>query len=239
MRVNSLKPEMQGILMHSCSFARCGILHCLNAYFPDFFIETSDSFRTMGQLSNLITADIVVSDIYDNEKKSTLGLDWLVTLQHMRGNKPLVIIAESLTAHQLNVLSGLSSISLIALQTPEILLIEQLRRIISGEIIISSQFSSQPTRLPAPYELTVTEMRVLELLHAGFSVTQIANRLSRSVKTVSAHKRNIMTKLRVDNEISLFSRVNNLSEKICCLDNGQTFVRQEHLPNRELNIIQE
>jgi two-component system capsular synthesis response regulator RcsB len=52
--------------------------------------------------------------------------------------------------------------------------------------------------------LTAKEMTVLEYLHAGLNVSQIALRLNRSVKTISTQKRAAMRKLGLQQEHDIF-----------------------------------
>lgn len=54
-------------------------------------------------------------------------------------------------------------------------------------------------------QLTVCEQEVLEYVFRGISLSHVAIELQRSVKTLSAHKRNAMRKLGVDTDAELFS----------------------------------
>ena len=53
--------------------------------------------------------------------------------------------------------------------------------------------------------LTSTEIKILDYLTKGWNVTLIAHTLARSVKTISAHKCNLMRKLGVQSEVALFA----------------------------------
>jgi DNA-binding NarL/FixJ family response regulator len=53
--------------------------------------------------------------------------------------------------------------------------------------------------------LTPAENRVLACLYRGWSLTHTARALQRSIKTVSAQKRQLMKKLGVDSEVALFA----------------------------------
>lgn len=218
MMIDGNRPEKQGIVMHSCSLTRRGLLNFFNLHLPDFTVQAFESFRAAGTLSALTTAELMLIDINGDEKAPFFGMDGVFWLQQIRENKPLVIITENVTEQLRIGLSSQPSISLIALKTPEMLLLEQLHQVMAGKQVISSLLSFQPVIPVTSNEFTVAELRVCELLRAGFSVTEIASRLNRSIKTVSAHKRKLMTKLRVDNEIALFSRVNNLNERMGALD---------------------
>ncbi|WP_426162346.1 response regulator [Pseudoduganella sp. R-34] len=57
--------------------------------------------------------------------------------------------------------------------------------------------------LSADEQLTASEVEVLRHIANGLSVTQVAERLSRSKKTVSTHKRSAMTKLGLADDLSL------------------------------------
>ncbi|MOA38536.1 putative transcription factor YjjQ [compost metagenome] len=55
--------------------------------------------------------------------------------------------------------------------------------------------------------LTQAEHKVLEYLQQGMSVSDVADLLHRSVKTISAHKCNSMRKLGVRNDAELFQHL--------------------------------
>lgn len=59
------------------------------------------------------------------------------------------------------------------------------------------------TRTKRPEELTAREQEILELIWAGYKNKEIGQRLKISVKTVEAHRSNMMKKLRVSNTAQL------------------------------------
>lgn len=83
-------------------------------------------------------------------------------------------------------------------------LLDSFKQIIHGRQVLSPGlvFSVSTTEKA---KLTQAELLVLQLLHKGHSMTQIARMINRSIKTVSAHKRNIMKKYHVINDIQLFA----------------------------------
>lgn len=220
----NIEAKRHGVVMHSCPLTRCGLLHLLNTQLPDFTFQASGSFNEMRRSCDPTKSDLVVSDINDDQENSPYEVDWLLWLQQVRGDKPLIVVADELANSQWRALAGQPSISLLALQTSEKVLIQQLHQALLGKQVISPLLSHQPTLPAASYTLTKAELQVLALLHAGYNVTQIAVRLNRSIKTISTHKRYMMHKLRVNNEIALFSKVSHLNESVCVLDNGQQFV---------------
>jgi two-component system capsular synthesis response regulator RcsB len=219
----------QGIVMHACPLVRQGLLCLLTTQLPGFRFQSVDSFSDLGRQPGLTTTDLVVSDLSDDEHNAAYGADWLVWLQNIRGSRPLVVITEELSHPQWLTLSRQPTLSALALQTPQAELGQQLHQILAGTPLISPRLLQQSPPPPVMSRLTGGELQVFALLHAGYSVTQIAAHLHRSVKTVSTHKRHLMYKLRVDNEIALFARVKNLDEQTCVLDNGQQFIRHSQL----------
>src|SRR4026207_506324 len=60
-----------------------------------------------------------------------------------------------------------------------------------------------PPRKRRPESLTSREQEILELIRAGFKNKEIGQRLKISVKTVEAHRANMMKKMRVSNTAQL------------------------------------
>ncbi|MCP9471839.1 MAG: LuxR C-terminal-related transcriptional regulator [Nitrospira sp.] len=60
-----------------------------------------------------------------------------------------------------------------------------------------------PPRAKRPESLTAREQEILELIWVGFKNKEIGQRLKISVKTVEAHRSNMMKKLRVSNTAQL------------------------------------
>ncbi len=60
-----------------------------------------------------------------------------------------------------------------------------------------------PIRKRRPEALTTREQEILELIWTGFKNKEIAQRLKISVKTVEAHRANMMKKIRVSNTAQL------------------------------------
>ena len=60
-----------------------------------------------------------------------------------------------------------------------------------------------PARAKRPESLTSREQEILELIWAGFKNKEIGQRLKISVKTVEAHRANMMKKMRVSNTAQL------------------------------------
>ena len=70
------------------------------------------------------------------------------------------------------------------------------RRVMPADIL-------PPPRAKRPESLTSREQEILELIWAGFKNKEIGQRLKISVKTVEAHRANMMKKMRVSNTAQL------------------------------------
>jgi DNA-binding NarL/FixJ family response regulator len=67
----------------------------------------------------------------------------------------------------------------------------------------SSLVDLAPPRKKRPESLTSREQEILELIWAGFKNKDMGQRLKISVKTVEAHRANMMKKMRVSNTAQL------------------------------------
>jgi DNA-binding NarL/FixJ family response regulator len=63
--------------------------------------------------------------------------------------------------------------------------------------------AAPPMRKKRPESLTGREQEILELIWSGFKNKEIGQRLKISVKTVEAHRANMMKKVRVSNTAQL------------------------------------
>ena len=67
----------------------------------------------------------------------------------------------------------------------------------------NSRTVSLPPRRKRPEALTHREREILQLIWTGFKNKEVAQRLKISVKTVEAHRANMMKKIRVSNTAQL------------------------------------
>jgi len=67
----------------------------------------------------------------------------------------------------------------------------------------SSAGLEPPPRAKRPEALTSREQEILEFIWSGFKNKEIGHRLKISVKTVEAHRANMMKKMRVSNTAQL------------------------------------
>lgn len=84
------------------------------------------------------------------------------------------------------------------------------RRFISVQIVVSLQHPPVPEALVS---LTTAEIRVLSHLRHGKRGQEISKELFRSQKTISTHKRSIMKKLGVSNEMGLLMKIKTMEQE--------------------------
>lgn len=90
--------------------------------------------------------------------------------------------------------------------TPLPLIVETVRNTVaSPRKFFAVRDGNVETLVPIPREDTLSsaEMEILRYIAEGFSVSQTADRLRRSKKTVSTHKRSAMRKLQVADDLAL------------------------------------
>ena len=90
-----------------------------------------------------------------------------------------------------------------------------MRQILQGEMYVSDQLRSQMLKKAVGRDknvspigaLSPSELEVLHLIGKGMGTAEIAQQLSRSVKTIESHKANIKRKLGLDNsnQLALFA----------------------------------
>lgn len=94
-------------------------------------------------------------------------------------------------------------------------LLHAIRKILQGELYVSDQMHARMLKKmmggaknESPVSnLSPTELEVLHLIGLGMGTSEIADKLSRSIKTVESHKANIKKKLSLDsgNQLTLFA----------------------------------
>ncbi|WP_280745237.1 MULTISPECIES: LuxR C-terminal-related transcriptional regulator [unclassified Parabacteroides] len=91
--------------------------------------------------------------------------------------------------------------------SPDQIVTEKIKRTVinskTGEILA-------PTFIPAEKQLTKREKEILLLIRQGFLSKEIANKLNISIYTVSNHRKNILTKLEVDNVMEAINTARDL-----------------------------
>ncbi len=94
-------------------------------------------------------------------------------------------------------------------------LLRAMRQVLAGELYVSDALRSQMLKKAMGREggvspvstLSPSELEVLHLVGTGMGTAEIAQQLSRSIKTIESHKANIKRKLKLDNsnQLALFA----------------------------------
>jgi DNA-binding NarL/FixJ family response regulator len=102
-------------------------------------------------------------------------------------------------------------------------LLHAMRKILQGELYMSDQMHTRMmkkmiggAKSDSPVgNLSPTELEVLHLIGLGMGTSDIADKLSRSIKTVESHKANIKKKLSLEsgNQLTLFA-INLVSSRV-------------------------
>jgi DNA-binding NarL/FixJ family response regulator len=147
--------------------------------------------------------DLIIVDISLNGES---GLELIKTLRHRYPELVLLAISmhdESVFAERA-LRAGANGYLMKKEATGNILL--AVRRVLAGDIYLSTAMHnrlSQRLMAPGPGNaspiagLSEREFEVLHLLGLGFSTRQIADKLSRSVKTIEAHRASLKEKLQL------------------------------------------
>ncbi len=195
------------VLADDHAIVRAGLKQILSAV-PDFQVvgEAADGAQVMQRVRET-DFDLLLLDL------SMPGRSGMELIRLVKADKPrvriLVLSMHQETQYAVRAIKSGASGYLTKESAPAEL--EQaLRKIAAGGAYVTADVAQQlalgamPGAEAAPHEaLSQREFEVFERLVAGASVTDIAQQLHLSVKTVSTHKTNLMHKLGVDNPAEL------------------------------------
>lgn len=168
--------------------------------------EAADGNEVMARVREL-DFDVLMLDL------SMPGKSGMELIKWVKAEKPklrvLVLSMHQETQYAVRAIKSGASGYLTKESAPS-LLEQAIRKIAAGGAYISADVAEQlalgamPGNEAAPHEaLSDREFQVFRMLAQGTSVTDIANALHLSVKTVSTHKSNLMSKLGLSNPSEL------------------------------------
>ncbi|PJG86166.1 two-component system response regulator NarL [Conservatibacter flavescens] len=175
-------------------------------------IELEDSFEVVGDagsgnegiaLALQTNPDLIILDL---NMKGLSGLDTLRALRNEDIDARIVILTVSDAKADIFALVDAGADGYLLKDTEPDMLLVQLKRIASGEVILSDSIKNlllerHPSHDPI-YSLTDREMDVLQLIAKGLSNKQIAGQLFISEETVKVHIRNLLRKLNVHSRVA-------------------------------------
>ena len=168
--------------------------------------EAADGTEVMERVREL-EFDILLLDL------SMPGRSGMELIKRVRAEKPgLRILVLSMHQEQQYAVRAIKSgaSGYLTKESAPAQLEQAIRKIAGGGAYVTSEVAEQlalgamPGAQSAPHEaLSDREFEVMRLLVAGVSVTEAAERLKVSVKTVSTHKANLMHKLGLANQTEM------------------------------------
>ena len=196
--------QIRFILVDDHAMFRQGVKAC---------IEKEMDFSVVGEAHNTATAidlltrtqvDIAVVDIRLSNGESGIELTKRIK-DHWPKIKILVLSAYDFDKY-IEILAKLGIDGYILKDSPQETLIQALRDVISGGVVLPPSIASKVmkgftaskrAKRNRVWDLTSRELEILELMSHGLRNFEIAERFSISVRTVEVHVRNILSKLHV------------------------------------------
>lgn len=155
--------------------------------------------------------DVVVTDLHMPAPGHRHSIDALRTLRRCCGKAPVIVITTDDDPVTLRRLTGIETAGVLSKRDRLDLIPVAIVSAIAGERYfgpsvrdvleqpLPESWRRQPVRL-----LSRREREVVKHFASGLSVTEIAERLGRSVKTISAQKRAAMKKLSLESDVELY-----------------------------------
>lgn len=152
--------------------------------------------------------DVIVTDFSMPGGRHGDGLLLLDTIRRRYPRLPIVILTMANNTAVLQQMRSRGASCLCDKRAPLREVAVAVRHAVAGRSFISEtirqQFDEKCVEDPlADVRLSAREIEVVRLYVGGMSITQIADRLNRSVKTVSRQKRDAMRKLGIDHDSRL------------------------------------
>ena len=203
-KINSGKRLAQVLIVDDHPVVRRGLRELI-AQTPDLMVcgEADDLPEALDQVKTT-QPDVAVVDI---SLKSGSGIELIKQIKAMHPQVKMLVSSvydESLYAER-----ALRAGAMGYINKEEALdsIIEAIRQVLGGRVYLSGDMTNRMLHRSItgqrPEQSTVDalssrELEVFELIGRGFTTSQIAGKLHRSVKTIEAHRENIKRKLRVD-----------------------------------------
>lgn len=208
---NNCQKRNVGII-EKCMMSAVGLRHLFNestnSQYSFHFFKDRSAFR---QALKQITFFSVIYSLSGqrDERRECLKSMYLLSLSHP-GVQRLVLVEDDREARLVGLLSPSRPHGILSKTTSLAVLLEQLvaqfgdtRRL--NENMLNHWYVSQ-YRMLSP-----TERQILKFMTRGLSVAEIASQLDRNVKTIRAHKFNVMAKLGVTSDVGLLDAADILT----------------------------
>lgn len=205
-----ISQKIRIMLVDDHVMVRHGMRSLINSE-PDMRVvaETDSVDKVLEALSTSFEVDVLLLDIALKDKNS---IDYIKILIRTCPCLPVLIV----TMHDEKVYAARAlnagARGFVMKQEPGEILIAAIREVQKGNLYVSPEVMAQnlrqgvkatPGAEKLDSELTHSELKILKLIAAGFSSTEIASLTNRSIKTIEAHRANIRHKLGLKNSAEL------------------------------------
>ncbi len=164
-------------------------------------VEAESGAETLAKLAKR-NCHAVVLDLSPEE-----GVDFLATLRHAHPEIPVLALSTHVEARFAAKVLQAGAAGFLGLYASQQELGQAIRKIRRGGKYLSKDIAEQialgPVASPSQHRLSKRESQVLGGIAAGRKLTEIAQELSLSAKTVSTHKRRLMIKLGISRDAAL------------------------------------
>ncbi|MEL4014904.1 LuxR C-terminal-related transcriptional regulator [Dryocola clanedunensis] len=198
-------------LMDRCPLALEGLASLVSELeCGDIQITQDTSLEKARERFHYQPVDLLISELNGQKETVEQGCKNLYALCQSFPHQKIIVYTLCKENEVLHKLLMLKNISMIARSDDLSMVREFIKRVIKGERVLSPAIGSALacntiSGGSSASPLTRSENDVLSYLFSGLSLSQIAERKHRSVKTISAHKCNAMRKLHVHSDSELFS----------------------------------
>lgn len=175
-------------------------------------IEVVGEAANGDQLLDLLArraCDVVVTDFSMPAGRHGDGLMLIDAIRRRHPRVPIVVLTMVNNAAVLSTMRARGAMGLCDKRAPLREVATGVRMVATGRPYVSDAIRQQFDEcglydgVPSDSRLSAREIEVVRMYVGGMSITQIAERLSRSVKTVSRQKRDAMRKLGIDHDSQL------------------------------------
>ncbi|HGY5236303.1 TPA: response regulator [Aeromonas salmonicida subsp. pectinolytica] len=167
--------------------------------------QVSELLNTLQQHS----CDLLITDFSMPGDERSDGLTMIQQLKRDYPTLPIIVLTQ---IHNAGILQSLLQLGVSGVLLKKAVISElsdAIRQILSGHSYIGSSVKNLLAEAGLDHhttsiQLTPKESEVLRLLASGMSVTQVAEYLHRSVKTISTQKKSAMIRLGISSDSALF-----------------------------------
>ncbi|WP_266168006.1 response regulator transcription factor [Dyella subtropica] len=154
-----------------------------------------------------VECDVVVTDYVMPSDSSPDGIRLIERLRSAHPNLPIVVLTMLRNVGLLQALMVTGVKAIVDKTTALAEVHTAVRLAMMGHVFVSATFEGRLARFGnhSVTKLTDREGEVIRLLVAGMSVTEIARKLDRSVKTVSKQKTDAMKKLGLRSDMEIYA----------------------------------